>query len=74
MDPTLPAMLAIRTTDLSFDCTIGHYDTSLRRVCQTVGDAYLEMLVSVANSRFRENEKEKGSTLKSCAFTSREDR
>jgi len=64
MNPELPPMLAIRTTGLSFDCIIGHYDTSSRKVCQTVDDPYLEMLVSVANSRFRENEKRRDSFSK----------
>ncbi|KAF8453028.1 tRNA wybutosine-synthesizing protein, partial [Terfezia claveryi] len=61
MNPTLPATLAIRTAGLSFDCIIGHYDTSSGKVCQTVDDSYLEMLVSVANSRFRENENRRDS-------------
>ena len=64
MNPTLPTTLAIRTAGLSFDCIIGHYDTSSRKICQTVDDAYLEMLVRVANSRFRENEKRRDSFSK----------
>ncbi|KAF8428369.1 hypothetical protein EV426DRAFT_587609 [Tirmania nivea] len=51
MNPTLPTILAIQTAGLSFDCIIGHYDTSPREVCQMVDNAYLEMLISVANSR-----------------------
>lgn len=61
MNPALPTTLAIRTTGISFDCIIGHYDASSRKVCQTVDDAYLGMLVSVANSRFNENEKRRDS-------------
>ena len=57
MNPSTPPTLAIRTTGLAFDCIIGHYHARTQNLCQMVDERYISMLSTIANTRFKENER-----------------
>ena len=57
MNPSTPPTLAIRTTGLAFDCIIGHYNARTQNLCQMVDERYISMLSTIANARFKENER-----------------
>ena len=57
MNASTPPTLAIRTNGLAFDCIIGHYNTRTQNLCQMVDEGYISMLSTIANTRFKENER-----------------
>ena len=57
MNASTPPTLAIRTTGLAFDCIIGHYNARTQNLCQMVDERYINMLFTIANTRFKENER-----------------
>lgn len=57
MNSGSPTTLAIRTTGLAFDCIIGYYASNTQKICQMVDESYLQILLKVANLRFKDNER-----------------